>query len=148
VNRTERRKGFSDKDPGVPSRLGRDRGAAEGIRRSEGSGGGAREEVQEEKRLVAYYTVAETEDETAGGRVRGEELRAYLRQSLRVHGAGMVRATRAVAFDGEREGGPQGVARPEGEGFAVRGYEAPEGKIETIIAGFGRCAEGRAGRPA
>jgi len=31
----------------------------------------AREEVQEEKRLVAYYTVAETEDETAGGRVRG-----------------------------------------------------------------------------
>jgi len=25
---------------------------------------------------------------------------------------------------------------PEGEGFAVREYEAPEGKIETIIAGI------------
>jgi len=76
----------------------------------------AREEVQEEKRLVAYYTVAETEDETAGGRVRGEELRAYLRQSL--PGVNMVPTwyvrTGAVAFDGEREGGPQGVARSGG----------------------------------
>jgi amino acid adenylation domain-containing protein len=95
----------------------------------------AREEAGGEKRLVAYYRVVEGE----GTELGAEELRKYLSGKLAEYmvPAGYVRLEK-LPRRGNGEVDRKALPAPEGEAYGVRGYEAPEGEIETAVAGIWR----------
>ena len=91
----------------------------------------AREDAPGEKRLVAYYTVSNAEEKGAGA----WELRSHLSSKLPAYmvPAAYVRMERMpLSVNGKLE--RKALPIPEGDAFAVRGYEAPQGEIETRLA--------------
>src|SRR5258708_2293470 len=103
----------------------------------------AREEGQGEKRLVAYYTAAkekekrEMSEEEVEVVVGAEELRSHLMAKLPEYmvPAAYVRLERMpVTGRGKLDG--KGLPAPEADAYAVKGYEAPMGEVETAIAGI------------
>jgi amino acid adenylation domain-containing protein/thioester reductase-like protein len=111
----------------------------EGLEEHEGIGEAVvvarEEEGGGEKRLVAYYRVVEGE----GAELGAEELRKYLTGKLAEYKvpAGYVRVEKLP----RRKNGEvdrKALPAPEGEAYGVRGYEAPEGEIETAVAGIWR----------
>jgi len=94
----------------------------------------AREDTAGEKRLVAYYTPADTSElrESAAG---AEMLHAHLATRLPEH---MVPAAyvRLESLPLTRNGklDRKALPAPEGAAYAVREYEAPQGEIETTLA--------------
>jgi thioester reductase-like protein len=97
-----------------------------------------RDDAGGEKRLVAYYTVAEPAGERLAGKqyLRADELRDYLSQSLPEY---MVPAAyvRLQKLPLTADGKVDRTALPalEEGAFSVKAYEPPQGEIETIIAG-------------
>ena len=97
----------------------------------------AREDEAGDQRLIAYYTVKaeEGEGEAEGAEVRAEELRDYLSRSLPEYMVpwAYVRLEKLpLTANGKVD--RKGLPGPEEEAYAVRGYEAPEGEMETIVA--------------
>ncbi len=92
----------------------------------------AREDVPGDKRLVAYYTAVEEEDDDSAG---AEVLRAHVKEGLPNY---MV-PTAYVELP-ELPRAPNGklnrkaLRAPDGAAYAVRGYEVPEGEIEATLA--------------
>ncbi|HEY6348928.1 MAG TPA: amino acid adenylation domain-containing protein, partial [Candidatus Angelobacter sp.] len=89
-----------------------------------------REEAGGEKRLVAYYTQGAGEEE-----VGAEELRGYLSGKLPEYmvPAAYVRMERLpLTANGKLD--RKALPAPEGDAYAVRRYETPEGEIETALA--------------
>jgi amino acid adenylation domain-containing protein len=96
-----------------------------------------------EKGLVAYYTLAERWDgakEGGGsngseGGLEAEELRAYLKAQLPEY---MVPAKymclERMPRNGNGKVDRERLPKPEEEVFAARGYEAPEGELESVVA--------------
>jgi len=68
-----------------------------------------------------------------------EELRKYLSGKLAEYmvPAGYVRVEK-LPRSGNGEVDRKALPAPEGEAYGVRGYEAPEGEIETAVAGIWR----------
>jgi len=98
----------------------------------------AREETPGDKRLVAYYVAEERGNAGAAHLQSGptaEELRSHLLVQLPEY---MVPAAyvRLTAFPLTPNGklDRKALPMPEGEAYAVRGYEAPQGEVETILA--------------
>ncbi|HEY6351239.1 MAG TPA: amino acid adenylation domain-containing protein, partial [Candidatus Angelobacter sp.] len=94
----------------------------------------AREESGGEKRLVAYYTVKEGAGQEEVG---AEELRGYLSGKLpeyMVPAAYVRLESLPLTPNGKLD--RKGLPAPEGDAYAVERYEAPEGEIETIVAGI------------
>jgi amino acid adenylation domain-containing protein len=103
-----------------------------------------REDEPGEKRLVAYYTKARGRKEGGGaGRgkevereeVRAEQLRDYLGERLPEYmiPAAYVRLERMpMTANGKLD--RKGLPAPEGDAYAVRGYEAPKGEVEEMVA--------------
>jgi acyl-coenzyme A synthetase/AMP-(fatty) acid ligase/acyl carrier protein len=101
-----------------------------------------------EKRLVAYYTCAETnaniEDagagiggEEAGAEVGAEQLREQLGDKLPAYmvPAAFVRLDKLpLTANGKLD--RRALPEPEGDAYAVREYEAPVGEIEEAVAGI------------
>jgi amino acid adenylation domain-containing protein len=93
--------------------------------------------------LVAYYTLAERWDgakEGGGsngseGGLEAEELRAYLKAQLPEY---MVPAKymclERMPRNGNGKVDRERLPRPEEEAFVARGYEAPEGELESVVA--------------
>jgi acyl carrier protein len=99
----------------------------------------AREDVPGEKRLIAYYTekVPQRETEEDEGYASAEELRDYLSHSLPEYmvPAGYVRLEKlSLTVNGNVD--RKTLPVPEKEVFELRGYELPEGEIETMLAGI------------
>ena len=93
----------------------------------------AREDTPGEKRLVAYYTASDGSDQTIGA----EALRTHLSVTLPEYmvPAAYVRLERMpLTANGKLD--RKALPAPEGEAYAVRGYEAPQGEIETTLAGI------------
>jgi acyl carrier protein len=99
----------------------------------------AREDELGEKRLVAYYTAAEADEsggsEPSAGKAGVEELRKHLLQSVPEY---MVPAAyvRLERLPRTANGKPdhEALPAPEPDEYAVHGYEAPVGEIETALA--------------
>jgi amino acid adenylation domain-containing protein len=92
----------------------------------------AREDVGGEKRLVAYYTA---QDENAAPEAEG--LRAHLQKQLPEHmvPAAYVRLdTLPLTPNGKLN--RKALPAPGVDAYATRAYEAPQGEIETAIAGI------------
>ncbi|WP_246763557.1 amino acid adenylation domain-containing protein [Rhizobium sp. 007] len=53
-----------------------------------------------------------------------------------LHGAVGLRAAGSTAADGKRQARPQGLPAPEGDAYARTVYEAPQGAVETLLAGI------------
>ena len=89
-----------------------------------------------DKRLVAYYTCAETSDarETTVG---AEQLRAHLSAKLPEYmvPAAYVRME-ALPLTPNGKLDRKALPAPEGDAYAVRGYEAPQGEMEEMLAGI------------
>jgi amino acid adenylation domain-containing protein len=96
----------------------------------------AREDLAGDKRLVAYYTVAEREKEPVGKiTVGAEELRGHLLAKLPEYmaPAAYVRLERMpLTANGKLD--RKALPAPEGDAFVVREYEAPEGEMEMAVA--------------
>jgi amino acid adenylation domain-containing protein len=91
----------------------------------------AREDVPGEKQLVAYYTVSNANGEATGV----GELRAHLSGKLPDYmvPAAYVRIERLpLTANGKLD--RNALPKPEGDAYARRGYEAPQGDIETRLA--------------
>src|SRR5262249_17234721 len=91
----------------------------------------AREEGAGDKRLVAYYTGASNGNGSAGA----EELRRHLSTRLpeyMVPAAYVHLEQLPLTPNGKLD--RKALPAPDGEAYAVRGYEAPEGEIETTLA--------------
>jgi hypothetical protein len=94
----------------------------------------AREDTVGEKRLVAYYTASGIGEGEAAS-VGAEQLRAYLSAVLPDYmvPAAYVRMERLpLTPNGKLD--RKALPAPEQEAYAVRGYEAPVGEIETKLA--------------
>jgi acyl carrier protein len=102
-----------------------------------------REDEPGEKRLVAYYTTVErrrAEGEAGGGEevvVGAEQLRRHLAGVLPEYmvPAAYVRMEK-LPLTANGKLNRQGLPKPEGDAYAVRGYEAPQGEMETRLAGI------------
>ena len=95
----------------------------------EDSGGGG-------KRLVAYYTSADR-SEGSEERVGAAQLRAQLSKKLpeyMVPGAYVRLDYLPLTANGKLD--RKALPEPEDDAYAVRGYEAPVGPTETIVAGI------------
>jgi acyl carrier protein len=92
-----------------------------------------REDTTGDKRLVAYYTSREKQPGEA--LVAAEDLRAHLTAGLPQHmvPAAYVRLDR-MPLTASGEVDRKNLPAPEGDVYAVRGYEAPVGEIETKLA--------------
>ena len=94
----------------------------------------AREDTPGDKRLVAYYTAAETSAHDIE-ELGAEQLRAHLSVHLPEYmvPAAYVRMERMpLTANGKLD--RRALPAPEVDAFAVHGYEAPEGEIETALA--------------
>src|SRR5262249_30787694 len=94
----------------------------------------AREDGGGEKRLVAYYTCEERSDGSEEG-VGAERLRAHLAARLPEYmvPAAYVRMEKLpLTTNGKLD--RKALPEPEGDAYAKRGYEAPQGEIETKLA--------------
>jgi aryl carrier-like protein len=95
----------------------------------------AREDTPGDKRLVAYYTasaIGEGQQEEAVG---AEQLRAHLSATLPEYmvPAGYVRlASLPLTPNGKLD--RAALPAPEADAYALHGYEAPRGEIETRLA--------------
>jgi acyl carrier protein len=91
----------------------------------------AREDVAGEKRLVVYYTAS-----NANGKATGvAELRSHLSGKLPEYmvPAAYVRIERMpLTANGKLD--RKALPMPQGDAYAVRGYEAPQGEMETRLA--------------
>ena len=102
----------------------------------------AREDPGGDKRLVAYYTCAEAgeQNERAWG---AEQLRAHILAKLpeyMVPAAYVRLESLPLTPNGKLD--RKALPAPEADAYVVRGYEAPEGEIETDFGGdLGRGAE-------
>jgi amino acid adenylation domain-containing protein len=96
----------------------------------------AREESPGDKRLVAYYTGADT-GELGERAVGAEELRRHLAERLPEY---MVPAAymrlKALPLTPNGKLDRKALPAPEGDAYAVPGYEAPVGEVETTLAGI------------
>ena len=94
----------------------------------------AREDTHGDKRLVAYYTPVETSAPDAGA-LDAEQLRALLLARLPKYmvPAAYVRLT-AMPLTPNGKLDRKALPAPEANAYAVRGYEAPLGEIETALA--------------
>jgi amino acid adenylation domain-containing protein len=94
----------------------------------------AREDTAGDKRLVAYYTGAEEE---SCGAVGAEELRRHVAAKLPEYmaPAAYVRLDRLpLTPSGKLD--RKALPEPERDAFVTRGYEAPVGEIESMLAGI------------
>ena len=92
----------------------------------------AREDVPGDKRLVAYYTVRDGQ-----AAVETEELRAHLQQHLPAYmvPAAFVRLeSLPLTPNGKLD--RNALPAPEGDAYAHREYEAPQGEVEIALAGI------------
>ena len=106
----------------------------------------AREEGGGEKRLVAYYTAAEktaektedtkeTEEKEEQREVGAEQLRAYLAEKLpeyMVPAAYVELESLPLTANGKLD--RKALPAPEGDAYAVSGYEEPQGEMEKQLA--------------
>jgi amino acid adenylation domain-containing protein len=93
----------------------------------------AREETAGDKRLVAYYTSREKQPGEA--LVAAEDLRAHLTAGLPQYmvPTAYLRLDR-IPLTASGKVDRKNLPAPEGDVYAVRGYEAPVGEIETTLA--------------
>jgi acyl carrier protein len=95
----------------------------------------AREDQAGEKRLVAYYVAQEAMAHEAGSQLNVSELRTHLQQRLPEH---MVPAAYVqleqmpLTPNGKLD--RKALPAPEGDAYARREYEAPQGEVEEAIA--------------
>jgi acyl-coenzyme A synthetase/AMP-(fatty) acid ligase len=121
----------------IEARLGEHEGVGEAVVVAREDGGGAvGVGVGGEKRLVAYYTVAESKQQQSSQEQAGaEELREYLSERLPEYmvPAAYVRLERLpLTANGKVD--RRALPLPEGDAYAVRGYEAPVGEMERAVA--------------
>ena len=96
----------------------------------------AREDSPGDKRLVAYYTCADT-GEPGEGPVGAEVLRTHLAASLpeyMVPGAYVRLESLPLTPNGKLD--RKALPAPEANAYAVREYAAPEGEVERVLAGI------------
>jgi acyl-coenzyme A synthetase/AMP-(fatty) acid ligase/acyl carrier protein len=93
-----------------------------------------RENAPGDKRLVAYYTGPDR-GEQGEATVEAEALRRHLARSLPEY---MVPAAyvklKALPLTPNGKLDRKALPAPEGDAYAVRGYEAPQGEVETTLA--------------
>jgi len=94
----------------------------------------AREDTTGDKRLVAYYTCRES-SQPSEALVGAEDLRANLNMGLPEYmvPAAYVRLDR-MPLTASGKVDRKNLPAPEGDAYAVRGYEAPVGEIEIALA--------------
>ena len=96
----------------------------------------AREESPGDKRLVAYYTGAETGEQ--GERAVGaEELRRHLAERLPEYMVPVAYVRlKALPLTPNGKLDRKALPAPEGDAYPVPGYEEPLGEVETTLAGI------------
>jgi hypothetical protein len=97
----------------------------------------ARKEAGGEKRLVAYYTAKEKAGRSAEEKaeIGAEELRSYLSDRLPEYmvPAAYVRMEKLpLTVNGKLD--RKALPSPDGDAFAAKAYEAPQGELETELA--------------
>src|SRR5262249_20258556 len=95
----------------------------------------AREDLVGDKRLVAYYTCKKEGDGEGGRDVGAEGLRADLAGKLPEYmiPAAYVRLERMpLTANGKVD--RKALPAPDAEAYVSRGYEAPQGEAETLLA--------------
>jgi hypothetical protein len=99
----------------------------------------AREDTPGNKRLVAYYTCREESGEPSTGKrmVEAAELRAHVAAGLPEYmiPAAYVRLDK-LPLTSHGKVNRKALPVPEGNAYAVGGYESPRGEIETTLAGI------------
>nr|WP_306535775.1 amino acid adenylation domain-containing protein [Pseudomonas syringae] len=94
------------------------------------AGGTAREDIPGDKRLVAYYT--QSAEHTA---VDLEILRSHLQQQLpeyMVPAIYVLLGAMPLTSNGKLD--RKALPAPDGDALISRGYEAPQGEVETLLA--------------
>jgi len=94
-----------------------------------------REDQAGDKRLVAYLTAAESDDDSAATEIDVEDVRAHLSARLPDHmvPAAYVRlANFPLTANGKLD--RRALPAPDADAFVTRGYEAPVGEVESTVA--------------
>jgi aryl carrier-like protein len=98
----------------------------------------AREDIPGDKRLVAYFTCRSgNKDTTKEDRIGPEELRGHIAAGLPEYmvPAAYVRLDKLpLMLNGKLD--RRALPEPQGNAYAVLGYEAPVGETETAVAGI------------